>query len=308
MKRFIIASAFFVLIGCGPEKTETPLRGNLHVLLPESAAPVLLRAVQSFTSIYGPNGAQLSHELVSSEDAIRRFIEDTTRCILTTRPLTETERERLKKKGVELTEILLAYDAVTVVVHYKNPIERITTPELQRILSGDIKRWEQLRHSVGMRGAIVPILDDTSDVASYLLRRLEGLQAFRPDLNRTSSNLATLKAVVADPASIGFVDLDWIDSARVPVKLLEVAEPDPQADTTFRAPIESVGKFYPPHPAHLYRNYYPFKRAIYAYGKNTRGTLTSGFLTFLANKEGQRFFLKRNLVPATQPIRLKPVE
>jgi phosphate transport system substrate-binding protein len=308
MQRLIIVATVIVLICCGPEKAETPLRGNLHVLLPESAAPVLLRAVQSFTSIYGPKGAQLSYELVSSEEAIRRFIEDTTRCILTTRSLSATERQRLNEDGVELTEIILAYDAIAAVVHYKNPIERITTPELRSIVSGETRRWEHLTHADGMRGSIVPILDETSDVASFLLRRFTELRSFRPDLQRTRSNLATLQTVVADPASIGFVALDWVDSARVPVKMLEVAEPDPEADTTFRAPIESVGKFYPPHPAHIYRNYYPLKRGIYAYGKNARGTLTSGFLTFLANKEGQRIFLERNLVPATQPIRLKPVE
>ena len=66
-----------------------------------------------------------------------------------------------------------------------------------------------------------------------------------------------------------------------------------------------MGKYSSPHPANVYRNYYPLKRAIYAYTFGPVASFASGFGTFVSNKEGQKLFLNRKIVPATQPIRLK---
>jgi hypothetical protein len=100
----------------------------------------------------------------------------------------------------------------------------------------------------------------------------------------------------------------WVDSARVPAKVLKVAETREIQDTTFRLPSERIGKFCTPHPANIYRNFYPLKRAIYAYTYGPVASFASGFGTFVANKEGQRIFLEKNIVPGTQPIRLKEPE
>lgn len=300
---------FAMLVGgCYEEKQETPTRGALHVLVSEAIAPAMRREVGEFLSLYEKNGATVTYGITTSEEAINSFLRDTIRCIVVTRALDASERKLLEHHRNEFTEILIAYDAVAVVVHYSNPLERITTPELHGILTGTLKRWETLSHSRGASGPILPSLQDSSDLMVYLAGRL--LKGERPGagIRRTSSNLQTLNFVVQDTRSIGFVDLDWLDSARVPAKVLEIAEPDIRADTTFPPPIESVGKFYPPHPAHLFRNYYPFKRRIFVYAKTPRGSLASGFVAFLAGREGQRIFLQRNLVPGTQPVRLKPIE
>lgn len=294
--------------GCVEEKLETPTKGVLHLLVSEAVAPVMKREVGEFMAIYARNGAMVTYDLCTSEEAIDRFLTDTVRCIVVTRPFNERERRRAVDKGFALSEITIAYDAVIAVVHHTNPVERISTPELRAILAGRLKRWEELSHPGGAMGPITLFLQDPSDMVSYLAGRL--LKGERPGgaYRRTSSNLQTLRSVVQNPLSIGLADLDWLDSARVPAKVLEIAEPDVRADSTFPPPIETVGKYYPPHPAHVYRNYYPMKRGIYVYAKAPPGSLASGFVTFLAGREGQRIFLKRNLVPATQPIRLRPTE
>ncbi|MEX0736287.1 MAG: substrate-binding domain-containing protein [Bacteroidota bacterium] len=294
--------------GCVEEKQETPTKGALHLLVSEAIAPVMKREVEEFLGIYAKNGATVTYDVTSSEEVIRGFLRDTIRCIVVTRALTASERELLADQKIEFTEVTIAYDALVAVVHYSNPIERITTPELRGIHTGTLKRWERLSHSQGASGPISPYLQDSSDLTSTLAERLLKGESLGAGIQRTPSNLQTLRSVVQNPLAIGLVDLDWLDSARVPAKVLEIAEPDVRADTTFPPPIESVGKFYSPHPAHLYRNYYPLKRTIRVYAKAPRGSLASGFVTFLAGREGQRIFLKRNLVPATQPVRLKAVE
>lgn len=307
-KRLWMPVLALLACGCVQEKQETPTKGALHLLVSEAIAPVMRQEVGEFLRIYAKNGATVTYDLTSSEEAIRGFLGDTIRCIVVTRPLDASERERLAFQKVEFTEVKIAYDALAAVVHYSNPIERITTPELRGILTGRLKRWERLSHPRGASGPISPYLQDSSDLTSTLAERVLKGERLGAGIHRTLSNLQTLRSVVENPLSIGLVDLDWLDSARVPAKVLEIAEPDVQADTTFPPPIESVGKFYSPHPAHLYRNYYPLKRGIHVYAKAPKGSLASGFVSFLAGRDGQRIFLKRNLVPATQPIRLKPTE
>jgi hypothetical protein len=114
--------------------------------------------------------------------------------------------------------------------------------------------------------------------------------------------------VARDRFSLGFVSSCWVDSVKGGTKILALAADSTLADTTFKPPQESVGKYYGPHPAYLYLNYYPMKRAVYLYARTTRGDFATGFASFVASSAGQKIFLQKGLVPGTQKIVLKPSE
>lgn len=295
----------FLFFGCPPEKTETPTKGHLQVLIAESIAPPVLRQVDAFTRIYGSHGADLVSEVVPAEMAISRFILDTTRLIMTPIPLTSEEERTVRQLAGSLSAIVVAYDAVSIVVHHRNAVDRIGTDELRDLLTGRLRRWDQLRHPNGKRGPIVLHLQDSADIAAFLRARVLTTGDQLAPHRAWPGAVPLLKAVVADDNAIGIVGQSWIDSARVPAKQLEVAAFEPPADTSFALAPESIGKYFSPHPANVYRRYYPLWRKITMYTKSLRGDLASGFGTFVANKEGQRIFLDAGLVPGTQPIRLR---
>ena len=292
--------------GCYPERKESPTTGELQVLIPESAAPPLIREVESFLGVYGPHGAHITYRVVRSQEAISRFILDTARLIFTTQPLSKAEEDLVRNTAGSLASIVVAYDGIVAAVHHKNPVERISAAEIRKIIAGSVTHWEDLQDHRGKRGRIVVIVEDSSDAEVYLEQNL--LRGAPVSVNHRSAHgsLEVLRGVVSDENSLGFVGLSWIDSARVPAKLLEVSASGFDPDTVYAIPAEALGKFYGPHPAHIYRNYYPFKRGIHMYTKSLKGDLASGFGTFVAAKEGQRVFLETGLVPATQPIRLRP--
>lgn len=302
---FLIVLAGGVFLGCPPEKSESPTKGSLHILIAESVAPPLIREVDAFLAIYGPHGAHITYEVVPSEVAVSRFILDTIRLIFTTVPLDSMGEETVRRLEGSLTSITVAYEGLAAVVHHRNPVDRITTSEIRMILAGTRTRWDQLSHPKGQRGRIALHLQDGSDAVAYLRTRILATETVRAAHRSPSDNLSLIRAVVADEHAIGFVGQSWIDSARVPAKALDVAADELPADTSFAMPPEAMGKFFAPHPAHVHRNYYPLKRGIIMYTKSLRGDLATGFGTFVANKEGQRIFLDAGLVPATQPIRLR---
>ncbi|MBM4161053.1 MAG: hypothetical protein FJ217_08135 [Ignavibacteria bacterium] len=302
----LLTTCAVLLAGCYPEKQETTTRGHLTVYLTESAAPVLIEEVRHFLDLYGADGANIDYKIMSTEEAVREFIDDTVRCIFTVRALKPGERLLATRTPEDrLTEIAVAHDGIVVVVHYKNSIERITVDELRNILTGAYTRWEQLRRSGGMQGRIGVIYHDSSDVSWYLEQRLLKGKPLRKDVLRTTSSLQTLRGIVDQPLSIACVGLSWIDSARVPAKVLEVAETANPSDTTYQLAPESIGRYYEPHPAHIYRKFYPLRRTIYIYARAPIASFASGFTTFVSNRDGQRIFLDRNLVPGTQPIQLR---
>ena len=297
---FICLIAFFM--GCNTEETETTTKGNLHLFIPESIAPVMIDEVNAFLNLYQANGAHITDTIVSDETATRRFVGDTARIAFLTRPLTQAEKDRVKKISGDMNELVIAYDGIAAIVHPKNKITKMTTTEIQKILSGTLTRWEQLAKS--MTGAIKIYCQDSSDVTEYLNRRLLKQSGISAKFIHTSSDIQTFRSVEKDLLSIGFVALAWIDSAKSSAKILNLGITNEDTNTTFATPAETIGNFFSPHPANIYRNYYPLKRAIYMY---TRGqiNLATGFGAYVATAEGQKILLKHDILPGTQKIRLR---
>jgi ABC-type phosphate transport system substrate-binding protein len=155
-----------------------------------------------------------------------------------------------------------------------------------------------------MKGIIKIYCQDSSDVTEYLKQRLLSQTGISAKIKRTSSDFQTFRSVEKDPLAIGFAALGWIESAKSGAVILNLGRTSEDTDTTFSAPAETLGNFFSPHPANIYRNYYPLKRAIYMY---TRGRidLATGFGTYVATSEGQKLFLKYGLLPGTQKIKLR---
>jgi phosphate transport system substrate-binding protein len=291
-----------LFLGCSTEEKESTTKGKLHVFIPESIAPVLTDEVNEFLAVYETNGAHITDTIVSAEIAAYRFTRDSVRIAFLPRPLTQAEKEQAKSISPDLHELIVAYDGIVAVVHPKNTAVEMTTTELKKILSGSITHWEQIAKP--MKGAMKIYCQDSSDVTDYLSRRLLDRAGISAKIIRTSSDLQTLQLVEKDPSALGFVALAWIDPEKANVKILNLGRTKEDTDMTFATPSETKGNFFSPHPANIYRNYYPLKRAIYMYTSG-KVDLATGFGAYVATAEGQKLFLKHGLLPGTQRIKLK---
>lgn len=295
-----------VALSCGPSQDETATKGHLRVLVAESVAPVLVQEVNKFMDVYLSHGAHVTYTVMQSREANLHFLNDTARTIITTIRLTHDEKDRVKKTTDNLVEIALAYDGVVAIVQSKNPHKDLTLEQVRNILNGRVTRWDQLSNSGSGNGTIHLVLEDSSDISIYLSGRVLEDRAIKTSFRRTVSSAQTVQEVSRDRFALGFVGLNWVDSADGKVKVLSLAADSSMADTTYRPPPESVGNAYSPHPAYIYLNYYPMKRAIYVYSRTTTGDFATGFTSFLASPAGQKIFLGEGFVPGTQQIVLKP--
>ncbi|MFH0990646.1 MAG: substrate-binding domain-containing protein [bacterium] len=300
---FIITIGLIIFTGCTQNKESSAADTVLQVLIPESAAPVLIAQVDSFKALRPELAPSLSFSVLQSEETIVQFTRNNARLIFTTRKLSSEEKHLVSDNPQDIDEVLVAYDAIAVITHGKIRTAQVSTDELQGILTGTITRWEQLEHANGTSGRIKVILQDSSDVAAYLKGRLLREKPLRNDFHRTNSSAMTALAVDATPQGIGFVALSWVDTINTNIRVLKLTEKEALTDTLYQVAELARGQYFLPHPANIFRKFYPLRQAVYLYARVERKIIVPSFSRYVTSK-GQRYFLYKGLLPAAQPIRL----
>jgi len=300
--RLSIIFLLFV-VSCSPnDHEETTTKGNLHLYLTESTSLPMMDEAEAFLDLYKEAGANISYSTVAEKTAVQQFIEDTSRVLVLTRPLSSTEKETIQRIHGDLTETIIAYDGIIAVVHPKNSVAQLTTTEIKNILTGTVTRWNNLPNGKNAGGEIHVYLQDSSEISQYLIQRLH--MPLTAKYRQTSSEIQTLTSVLRDPLAIGFVTPAWLDSTKAAVKVLELGKTKDDTDTSAVAQDKTEGIYFSPHPAYIYRNDYPFKRSFYMY-TYTVGDLAQGYSAFVASAQGQKIFLQRGILPGTQKIHLR---
>ena len=63
---------------------------------------------------------------------------------MASRPIKFSEKMKIKEAGQDVDEIIVAYDALAVVVHPSNPVKQLTRQQLEDIFRGKITNWKQV--------------------------------------------------------------------------------------------------------------------------------------------------------------------
>ena len=75
---------------------------------------------------------------------ISALMDGTTDIAMTSRKMKFDEKLKLKEAGKPVTETLIAYDALAVVVHPSNKISKLTREQLEAIFTGKITNWKEV--------------------------------------------------------------------------------------------------------------------------------------------------------------------
>lgn len=123
----------------------------------------------------------------------------------------------LKGEEKSLKEIVIAYDAIAVVVHPTNPLQELSQSQIQKVFLGEIKNWAQLGgidHQIhvvtreegsGTRGAFDDLIMGKYEVTPWALVQ--------------DSNGSVKETVTGDRYAIGYVSLGLVDQNVKSVKV-----------------------------------------------------------------------------------------
>lgn len=283
-------------VGCQAERSETPTKGRVTVVVSESVFPVMKKEEQTFEELYPDAHVEL--QVASAREAIARLFNDSITVIVSSRPLNAEEREVQKRTNLLLAEYKIALDGIAVIVNVSNSLTQLRTTQLDSILSGRITTWNKAGSDFTSKIELCLPSRNAGTFEVMVTKLMKGTDTVATPAAVARSSQEMIDYVIEHPGAIGFVGTNWLNENKDKVIVLELANPDAPDSLGTR------GKYFSPHQAYIYQRYYPLTRIIYIYSRADNYGVGAGFTTFITSAPGQKIIQNNGLVPATMPVRL----
>lgn len=157
----------------------------------------------------------------SSDASVRTDISNASR------PIKASEKEACAAAGVEFIEIPVAYDAITVVVNPSNPIDAMTTAELEQIWSpdsqGTVSNWNQIDPS--WPNAELKLYGPGADSGTfdYFTDAIVGEEgASRADYTPSEDDNVLVQGVASNPTALGYFGYSYYENNKDQLKAIAI--------------------------------------------------------------------------------------
>ncbi|MFN0202737.1 MAG: PstS family phosphate ABC transporter substrate-binding protein [Bacteroidia bacterium] len=284
-----------------PKTTQkgTGTSGTITIAVDENLQPIIEDEIRAFEHIH--DNAHINARYMPGEDAIKMMINtpDSLALVITTRLLSEAERQIMLKKQRTPRPAMIAKDAIALIIHPDNPDSILNTNQMLDLLSGKANKWNQISTNNKLGDIILAFDHENSSTVRYLQDSvLKGVgiskQAFT-----AKSNPKVLEYVAKTPNSVGVIGVNWIsdhDDKKVVsfLKNVKVVYLQHERACTNLYPEAKPNEHYQPWQAIIGGDCYPLVRRVYAIDCETDFMLGSGFVAYLSH-EGQRVLHKAGL-------------
>ncbi|MFV0471914.1 MAG: PstS family phosphate ABC transporter substrate-binding protein [Paludibacteraceae bacterium] len=296
----LLVSVF--MLSCTKEKKDKNSENTLHsgyikIAVDETMANVMRSETEVFEGLYP---AKIDVVYAPENDAVKMLLEDSVRLAVTARPLSAQELKYLRDKTFRPNSIRIAIDAVAVIIHPSNPDSIINVQNLKRILTGEVKNWNQIYPSSTL-GNIQVVFDNTnSSIVRYIADSVCRDKPLSKNLNALNLNREVVEYISKTPNAMGLIGVSLISNEydsisqdfnkKIQVMRVSTSEHPDRTNSV------------QPYQYYMYTMKYPLTRDIYILLNDPRGELPKGFTNFVAGDKGQRIILRAGLLPVTMPV------
>lgn len=187
--------------------------------------------------------------------------------------------------GYPPTRITVGLNALVLLAHKSNPLKEIKLEQVDAVWSAtrlqgwpkDIETWGDLGLAGAWAGRSIARVGrpEGAGLRDYFTHSVLMDGKVKPDTRHGEDGMAMYKAVLADPAAMGYGDLSEVYAG---VRALPIVP-------------KGGGKAVDPTPANVANGSYPLTRALYIYVNKAPGKALdpglAGFLRFVLSPEGQ---------------------
>lgn len=254
------------------ETTPSSTEGSLTISGSDTIRPLSERWVEEFNKA---NPANISVKGGGSGQGISNLINKSTDIANSSRKMKDEEKKELESKGLQVTEIPVAMDGITVIVNPKNPIKSLTLQQLSDIYTGKVKDWKEIG---GTPGKIVAIGRDSSS-GTYEFFKEDVLKKadYRTDMVESKANPAIGTNVGQNAGAIGYIGVAFASEYVKAGKVKEMPIAFKEGDAPVLPTVENV-----------HSGKYPISRALYNYITGEPEGLKKAYLDFVTGEEGQK--------------------
>lgn len=264
------------LVSCGgnketKEKTSITLKGSDTVLPLAQMEAEKLMAIDSTVSCSVVGGG--------SGVGLTALLDNTTDIAMASRDLKTEESLKFSEAKREIEKVIVAYDALTVIVHPNNSISQLTREQIEKIFTGEIKNWKE----VGGEDMKIIAYSRESSSGTYEFFKEEVLddKNYATDVLSMPATGAIVQSVSQTKGAIGYIGLAYQSKS---VKQLAVSYDE--------------GKTYVmPSVASAKDKTYPISRPLYFMFDKTNKEKVKAIVDFTLSDEGQKIVKEIGYVP-----------
>lgn len=259
MKKIILTAAVIVatIVAANAQK----IKGS------DTLLPLSQEAAESYMKT-NPN-ASVTVTGGGSGVGISALLEGTTDIAQASRKMKFDEKQKMEAKGSKAKEVIVAYDALAIIVNPANKVTNLTREQLEGIFTGKITNWKQVG---GADMKIVPYSRETSSGTYEFLK--ESVLKNKNYMNGIMSMPATgaiVQSISQTPGGIGYVGLAYLNDKVKPIHVSY------DGGKTYVKPSVATAK----------NKTYPVVRALYYYYDSKNEAKVKPFINFILSPAGQ---------------------
>ncbi|MDR0733475.1 MAG: phosphate ABC transporter substrate-binding protein [Dysgonamonadaceae bacterium] len=210
---------------------------------------------------------------------ISALIEGTTDIAQSSRKIKFEEKQKIKDAGNVLKEVVVAYDALAIVVNPDNQVTKLTREQLEGIFTGKITNWKEVG---GADLKIVPYSRETSSgTYEFFKESVLKNKNYKSGIMSMPATGAIVQSVGQTKGAIGYIGLAYLSKD---VKAIHVSY---DKGKTFTAPSVKSAK----------DGSYPIVRELYYYYITKKEKQVRPFIDYVLSTKGQKTVSEIGFIP-----------
>ena len=210
---------------------------------------------------------------------ISSLINKTTDIAMASRNIKEKELKLANERGINVDEIVVGYDGITIIANKENPVKDIDDKTLGKVFRGEITNWKEL----GGEDATIVVLsrDSSSGTHEFFKEHIvrennsNSKQEYGAKTLYMPSNQAIKQEVIANKYAIGYIGMGYMDNS---VESLKVDGVEPTKEN-------------------ILNKSYPIAREVYWYTAKERDGVVKGLVDYAISPQGQAIIEEEGFVP-----------
>lgn len=204
--KFMLLAVLIAFLGLGLQACSRNKGNRVTIKGSTTVLPITQKAAEAFKK---SEGISVFVEGSGSGNGIKAIIDGGCDIANSSREMKPEEKNAAEQKGVQLREIVVAYDMIVPIVHPSNPVSNITMDQLKAIYDGSIKNWKDLG---GKDEKIVTVSRDTSS-GTYEIWHEKVMRKtdVRSDALLQASNGAIITTVAGNAKAIGYIGFGYLN-------------------------------------------------------------------------------------------------
>lgn len=205
--------------------------------------------------------------------------ENTTDIAMASRQIKFSEKMKFAELGLDAEEVVVAYDALAVVVNPSNPVGCLTREQLEAIFRGKITNWKDVGGED--RKIVVYSRETSSGTYEFFKESVLENKNYMSSILSMPATGAIIQSVRQTKGAIGYIGLAYLNPY---VKPLAVSY---DGGAHYAVPsVETAAD-----------GSYPIVRPLYYYYDSRKEAQVSPFISYVLSPEGQESVLEQGFIP-----------